>query len=105
MKLFYLVYLFFYFTLKIIQSGWNVAWMVIKGSRGENGLMIEFNTKIKSSWHLVLLFNLISMTPGALSVEISNDGSIIFVHLLDADDKEMFLQIAHKLERLLLKAV
>ncbi|WP_026473009.1 Na+/H+ antiporter subunit E [Alkaliflexus imshenetskii] len=104
MKLYYLTYLFFYFGLKIMQSGWMVAWQVIKGSDGNNGTVIEYHTRIKRSWLLVLFFNLISMTPGALSLDLINDDSVIEVHLLDAKEKENFLKIVAKIESLILKA-
>jgi multisubunit Na+/H+ antiporter MnhE subunit len=100
----YLIYLFLYFCYKIIESGWAVGWMIIKGSRGENGGIVKFNTNVENSWQLVLLFNMISMTPGSLSVDISENGSTLEVHLLDLADQEQFITVTRKIESLLIKA-
>jgi multisubunit Na+/H+ antiporter MnhE subunit len=101
----YLLYLFLYFCYKIIESGWAVGWMILKGSRGDKGGVVEYNTIVQKSWHLVLLFNMLSMTPGSLSVDISENGSIIEVHLLNLSEKEQFIMDTRKIESLLMKAL
>lgn len=100
-----LTILFFYFTYKVINSGWIVAWLVIKGYRGENETIVEYKPQSHYSWHLILLFNLISMTPGSLSVDISEDYNTIFVHLLNSDDKADFIKTTEKIEKMLLHSL
>ncbi len=104
-RLYFLLLLFFYFCYKIIESGWVVALLVLKGSRGENGGFFEYTPKVHKSWQLVILFNMISMTPGSLSVDILEDGDVIRVHLLRIADKEDFLAVTAKIEGLLIKAI
>jgi multisubunit Na+/H+ antiporter MnhE subunit len=104
-KLYYLTILFFYFCYKIIESGWIVGLMIVKGSRGDQGGMMEYHTNVKKSWQLVLLFNMLSMTPGSLSVDLNEDGSIIHVHLLNIHDKDQFLKVTGKVESLLMRAL
>ena len=43
-------------------------------------------TELKSNWEITLLANLITLTPGTLSVSISDDNSLIYVHAMDIDD-------------------
>ncbi|TCO08727.1 Na+/H+ antiporter subunit E [Natronoflexus pectinivorans] len=104
MKAFYFIYLFLYFGYTIVRSGWLAAWVILKGSRGDNGGIIYYQTQITRPMHLVLFFNLISMTPGALSVDLSPDNKTIHVHLLDMKGENTFLTIAGRIERLLLKS-
>ncbi len=100
-----LTILFVYFTYKVINSGWIVAWLVIKGYRGENETMIEYKPQSNHSWHIILLFNLISMTPGTLSIDISDDHSTIFVHLLNHNDQADFIKTTGKIEKMLLRSL
>jgi len=100
-RVFHLGSLFLYFCYQIIISGWVVGWSVIKGYRGENGLMVEYKPSTDSKWALVLLFNLISMTPGSLSVDISEDNSVILVHLLDKEGKDDFYEVTGRIEKML----
>ncbi len=104
-SLYYLVLLFFYFCYNIIESGWVVALLILKGSRGENGGMLNYTTRVHKSWQLVILFNMLSMTPGSLSVDLLEDGRIIQVHLLSIADKDQFLAVTAKIESLLIKAI
>jgi multicomponent Na+:H+ antiporter subunit E len=97
--------LFVYFTYKVINSGWAVAWLVIKGYRGENEGIIEYKPQNHYSWHLILLFNLISMTPGSLSIDISEDYNTIFVHLLNKNDKADFIKTTLKIEKMLVRSL
>ncbi|GGD04188.1 Na+/H+ antiporter subunit E [Pontibacillus salipaludis] len=43
---------------------------------------------LKSNWEITLLANLITLTPGTLSIAISNDHSYIYVHAMNIEDVE-----------------
>ncbi|WP_079530350.1 Na+/H+ antiporter subunit E [Halobacillus hunanensis] len=45
-------------------------------------------TELKSNWEITLLANLITLTPGTLSLVISDDYSVIYVHAMDITDVE-----------------
>jgi len=104
-RLINLTILFVYFIYKVINSGWIVAWLVIKGYRGEKESIIEYNPQCNNSWHIILLFNLISMTPGSLSIDLSEDHNTIFVHLLNNDDQADFIKTTEKIEKMLLRSL
>lgn len=103
-RTFYLGVLFLYFIWKIIESGWLVALLVLKGYKGENGAMVNYKPNLQDPWHLILIFNLISMTPGSLSVDWNEKSQEIEVHLLNGNDVDEFYQVTHRIERMLLKA-
>ena len=100
---FNLTILFFYFCFKVVQSGWIVGWLVLKGYRGDNGGMVEYTVQSTNPWHIILLFNLMSMTPGSLSIDLSEDHRTISVHLLNIDDRDSFLWTSNKIERMLIR--
>lgn len=103
-RLLNLFILFFYFSYKVINSGWVVGWLVIKGYRGEHEGIVEYHPQSKKPWHIILLFNLISMTPGSLSLDLSDDHKTIFVHLLNSRDKNNFFNTTQKIEKMLLRS-
>ena len=43
---------------------------------------------VKSDWEITLLANLITLTPGTLSVDVSQDRSILYVHVLTLEDRD-----------------
>ncbi|HRW62442.1 MAG TPA: Na+/H+ antiporter subunit E [Bacteroidales bacterium] len=99
-RIVYLGILFIYFCYKVIISGWLLGWQIIKGYRGENEEIIEYQINYKNPWHIILIFNLISMTPGSLSTDISDESDIILVHLLNKNDKEDFIKTTRQIEKL-----
>jgi multisubunit Na+/H+ antiporter MnhE subunit len=103
-RIFYLGVLFLYFLWKIIESGWFVAWLVLKGYKGQNGASVSYKPHFSEPWHLILIFNLISMTPGTLSVDWDERSQEIEVHLLNANDRVDFYKVTHRIDRMLEKA-
>jgi multisubunit Na+/H+ antiporter MnhE subunit len=95
--------LFFYFCYKVIDSGWIVGWLVLKGYRGQNEGVVEYPIQSENPWQIILLFNLISMTPGSLSMDISDDHSVIYVHLLNINDRDDFFKTTQKMELMLIR--
>jgi len=105
MKPLYFIYFFIYYAFKVTESGLAIALQVVRGSRGEDGMLIEYQSTLKRGWRVVLLFNLISMTPGSMSIDINQEGDTILVHLLNRSDHSDFLKVTGKIERLLAKAL
>lgn len=100
---FFLALFFLLFLAEIVISGWKVGILVLKGYKGNDGTFVDYTVQGTNSWHILLLFNIISMTPGSLSVDISDDNSTIHVHLLHVKEKESFIANSIKMEKLLFK--
>lgn len=47
-----------------------------------------FPTDLKSDWEIMLLANLITLTPGTLVVHVSDDQQTLYIHALDIGDTE-----------------
>lgn len=105
MKPFYFIYFFIYYAFKVTESGLAIAFQILRGSRGDNGMLIKYHPSLKKGWRIVLLFNLISMTPGSMSIDINQENDTILVHLLNRRDRDNFLTVTGKIERLLSKAL
>ncbi|WP_010531066.1 Na+/H+ antiporter subunit E [Lentibacillus jeotgali] len=43
-------------------------------------------TELTSNWEITLLANLISLTPGTLSVAVSHDNTYLYIHAMHIDD-------------------
>lgn len=102
-KAFYLGVLFIYFCYKILESGFIVGWLVLKGYRGDLGCIVNYKLQNKNPWNVILFFNLVTMTPGSLCTDIMDDDQTIIVHLLHEKDTESFYASAAQIENLLSK--
>lgn len=48
--------------------------------------IIALPTDLRSNWEITLLANLITLTPGTLSVDVSADNNFIYIHAMDLPD-------------------
>ncbi len=53
--------------------------------------IVAFPLTIKSDAEITLLANLITLTPGTLSVDVSGDRSLLYVHTLTLDTREALI--------------
>lgn len=53
--------------------------------------IIAFPLTVKSDAEITLLANLITLTPGTLSIDVSEDRSVLFVHVLTLSTREALI--------------
>ena len=62
--------------------------------------IIAFPLSVKSDAEITLLANMITLTPGTLSVDVAEDRSVLYVHVLHLADREALIaDIANGFER------
>ena len=65
---------------------------------------LVYETELESDWQLVLLSNLITLTPGTVVLGISDDRKKIYIHSIDFSTKEEEIQsIKSSLEKVVRK--
>jgi multicomponent Na+:H+ antiporter subunit E len=62
--------------------------------------IIAFPLTVKSDAEITLLANMITLTPGTLSIDVAEDRSVLYVHVLQLRDRdELIASIANGFER------
>ncbi|SON54857.1 Na(+)/H(+) antiporter subunit E [Hartmannibacter diazotrophicus] len=84
-KIVELVLLFFW---ELVLSGIRVMRVVIKPDMKLNPGFIAFPLTVTRDFEITLLANLITLTPGTLSVDVSEDRRFIYVHCIDVPDPD-----------------
>ncbi|MCJ8323092.1 MAG: Na+/H+ antiporter subunit E [Rhizobiales bacterium] len=88
------------FIYELVLSTIKVAILVIKPKLDFAPGIIAFPLTAKSDIEITLLANLITLTPGTLSVDVSDDKKTLYVHAIDATDPEaMIADIANGFEK------
>jgi multisubunit Na+/H+ antiporter MnhE subunit len=77
-----------YYLLKLVSSNFRVAADILTPGTMTDPVFIEFPIRLQTDWGLLLFSNLVSMTPGTLSIDISQDKSLLTVHLLFSDNED-----------------
>lgn len=101
-KVFTLALLFLY---ELVLSAWRVAKLVVAPTIKINPGIIDYPLTVDRDFEITLLANLITLTPGTLSVDVSPDRKILYVHCIDVPDPdETVREIKHGFERKILEA-
>jgi multicomponent Na+:H+ antiporter subunit E len=74
------------FIKELNLSGWRVARLVTSPRMDLRPGIFAYPLKLRSDFEITLLANLITLTPGTLSVEVSDDKKTLFVHAIDCSD-------------------
>ncbi len=105
-KMRWVLALIFLFFFELGHSAIKVAILVITPNMKKHlkpGI-IAFPLSVKSDIEITLLANLITLTPGTLSVDVSKDHKILYIHALSADNKEELINsIAQGFEKKIMK--
>jgi multicomponent Na+:H+ antiporter subunit E len=76
------------FLRELAVSVYRVARIVLKPDMGLKPGIFSYETALTRPAEITLLANLITLTPGTLSVDISPDGRILYIHAVDCSDVE-----------------
>jgi multicomponent Na+:H+ antiporter subunit E len=94
-----------YFFWELFLSSIKVAWDVIRPRPRNNPRIIEMPLDVTTDLEILLLTNLISLTPGTLSVDVTEDRKTLIVHAMFADDPEAEVaNLKSGMERMVLEA-
>jgi multicomponent Na+:H+ antiporter subunit E len=77
-----------FFLYELVVSSLRVAWDVITPSHRSNPAIVEMPLDVESDLEILLVTNLISLTPGTLSLDVTPDRKTLIVHAMFADDPE-----------------
>ena len=77
-----------FFVWELIVSSVRVAWDVVTPLPGMRPAIIAVPLDVTSDAEITLLANLISLTPGTLSLDVSEDRKTLFVHGMHVDDPD-----------------
>lgn len=96
--LYFLEFVLFY-AREVMLSNLRVAYDAITPNHHARPGIVAIPLRVQSDLEILLLANLISMTPGTLSMDISTDRSTLYVHAMFLDDpEEMRREIIEKIE-------
>lgn len=77
-----------FFLWELVLSNVRVAGIVVRGERALAPAFVAVPLALEHEGAIALLANLVTLTPGTLSVDVSPDRRTLFVHVLDGANPE-----------------
>ncbi len=102
-KLFQLLHYLFVLIIEIVKANFVVVKMIMSSKYDLEPAVVRFQTSLKSKPARILLANSITLTPGTITVSLSQDEYV--VHCLDKSlaegiDRSVFVELLEKMERI-----
>jgi multicomponent Na+:H+ antiporter subunit E len=94
-----------YFTYQFIRSNLMVLLEVLRPRPVENPAIIAVPLRCESTAEITAMANLITLTPGTLTLEVALDPPTLYVHGMFAADPARFVADLHEMEDRLLAAM
>ena len=95
-----------YFLYDLATSSLQVAWDIVTPTHLSRPAFLEMPLDATTDVEIMLTANLISLTPGTLSVDVSPDRRTLLVHAMFAEDPEAVIRgLKTGIERRVLEAL
>ncbi|TLD69160.1 sodium:proton antiporter [Phragmitibacter flavus] len=75
-----------FYLKELLLANYTVAKLVLTPGMNIRPAMFALPLSCTTDAQILLLANLISMTPGTLSVDVSTDKKTLYIHVIDVDD-------------------
>jgi multicomponent Na+:H+ antiporter subunit E len=93
-----------FFVWKLIQASVIVAWEVATPRDGTRPAVVSVPLTSRTPFITTAVANMVSLTPGTLTIEVAPEEMTIFIHVLHFRSKEATREDVRTLERLSLAA-
>jgi multicomponent Na+:H+ antiporter subunit E len=81
-----------FFLFELLLSTLRVFWDVVTPGHISRPGIVGVPLNAESDMEILLVANLISLTPGTLSIDLSEDRQTLYVHVMFLDDPDRFRQ-------------
>lgn len=81
----------FFFLYELLKSNLQVAYEVMTPRHNMTPGIIKVPLEASTDLEISFLANLISLTPGTLSLDVSTDKKVLYVHSMYIKDRESFI--------------
>ena len=80
-----------FFIYELMKANFEVAYEVITPKYNMKPGIVKIPLDLETDLEITLLANLITLTPGTLSLDVSNDKKVLYVHSMYIEDKDEFI--------------
>jgi multicomponent Na+:H+ antiporter subunit E len=81
----------FYFLYEVIVANLQVAYEVMTPNLYVKPGIIKIPLDVETNAEISILANLITLTPGTLSIDVSDDKKVLYVHSMYVTDRDKFV--------------
>ncbi|ABM62795.1 Na+/H+ antiporter subunit E [Halorhodospira halophila] len=95
----------FFYIWELVKANARVAYDVVTPEWGMRPGVIGVPLDARTDGEITVVANLISLTPGTLSLDVSTDRRVLYIHAMYIDSEEALLDEVKELERRVLEVM
>jgi len=100
LKTYHILGFLLFYIIEVIIANMRIAWDIITPRHRMKPGVLAIPLDVETDMEILALNNLITMTPGTLSLDVSTDKRVIYVHAMYIDDVDKIRQeIKSRLEK------
>lgn len=80
-----------FFIFELVKANLEVAFHVVSPRLRMKPGIVAIPLNVTTDFEITLLANLITLTPGTLSLDVSDDKKVLYVHSLNIKDRDQFI--------------
>lgn len=92
-----------YFIRELVKANYKVGFDILTPPWHMQPGVIAFPLKATTDFEITMVANFISLTPGTLTLDISDDRRVLFIHAMFLQDEKTLLAELHEIEQRLLE--
>lgn len=82
----------FFFIYEMLKANMHVAYDVITPRFFMKPGIVKYPLDARTNLEITFFTNLISLTPGTLILDVSDDKKVVYIHVMYLEDKDAFIQ-------------
>jgi multicomponent Na+:H+ antiporter subunit E len=82
----------FFFLYEMLRANLEVAYDVITPKYFMKPGIIKYPLSAKTDMEITMLCNLISLTPGTLILDVSDDKKVVYIHVMYVKNRDLFVR-------------
>lgn len=92
------------FIKELLLSSYSVLKQILDPQLNITPGIFTYETRLQGDWQITALALLLTLTPGSVVMEVSEDGSVFYIHAMDIEEsKETVLRSIDKFEKAILE--
>ncbi|MBW6534659.1 MAG: Na+/H+ antiporter subunit E [Mariniphaga sp.] len=97
-RIYYTLEFIGFYLFNLVKANVYIAWDILTPKIHMKPAFMEIPVRLETDFGLLLFSNLLSMTPGTISMDISEDKKIVRVHVLYYKTDEIMLNEFYKMQ-------
>lgn len=103
-RVFSIIRLVMLFNLELLLSSYSVLKQIMTPKLNITPGIFTYKTKLKGDWEVTALALLLTLTPGSVVMEVSEDGDMFYIHAMDMEQsKDAVIRSIGKFEKAIME--